>query len=279
MSTPTPAYGQQGPMEDPTMVGTLEAQAQILWPVERPLLERLGLPACRRVLDLGCGTGRIAGRLAAAWPRLEVLGVDLFEGHLAVARRDHPPERYPGLSFQQGDARSTGLASGSFDAVVIRHVLHALPDPDAVLREAVRVLRPGGLLYELAEDYQGLLVDSDDAAARSLFLDVAPGFRPLGTDLLHGRASFRRFRALGLADVRVDPVVADTLSAPRATWAAMFRCWRDGYADLKAQVLGVSEPEVRRRYAGILAAVEDPDRWVGWWLLAVSGRVPLRPGR
>jgi SAM-dependent methyltransferase len=265
-------YGQQASMEDPSMVGTLEAQAQMIWPVERPLLERLGLPAVRRVLDLGCGTGRAAGRIAAAWPHLEVVGLDLFEGHLGVARRDYPAARHPRLSFLQGDARATGLADGSFDAVVIRHVLHALPDPDPVLREAHRLLAPGGLFYELAEDYQGLLIDSEDADARDLFLDVTGPMRGLGTNLNHGREAFRRLRAAGFRDVRVDPVIVDTLSAPRATWAAMFRHWRDGYAALKARLLGVAPVEIERRYAQILRAVEDPERWVGWWLLAVSGR-------
>lgn len=274
MSVTERLYGQQGPMEDDSMVGTLAAQAEVIWPVERPLLERLGLPACRRVLDLGCGTGRISGRIAAAWPQLEVLGLDLFEGHLAVARRDHPPERFPRLSFRAGDARATGLPAASFDAVVVRHLLQALPDPQAVLAEALRVLRPGGLLYELAEDYQGLLIDADDPEARSLFLDAAPGFVREGTDLLHGRRAYRLFRTLGLEEVRVHPVVVDVLGAPRSTWSAIFACWRDGYAGLTARVLGVTEEEVRRRYAGILAAVEDPERWSGWWLLALSGRRP-----
>jgi len=265
-------YGQRSSMEDPTMVGTLEAQIEMIWPVEQPLLERLGLSKARRVLDLGCGTGRAAGRIATAWPKAEVVGLDLFQGHLAVARRDFPPERHPRLTFVQGDARKTDLPEQSFDAVVIRHVLHALPEPDLVLREAYRLLAPGGLVYELAEDYQGLLIDSDDADARDLFLDCADPMLGLGTNLRHGREAFRRLRAAGFREVRVDPVIVDTLSASRATWAAMFCFWRDGYAALKARLLGVAPEEVERRYAQILRAVEDPERWVGWWLLAVSGR-------
>jgi ubiquinone/menaquinone biosynthesis C-methylase UbiE len=266
------AYGQQGAMEDPTMVGTLDAQARMIWPLEKPLLERLGLPRVGRVLDLGCGTGRIAGRVAAAWPAVKVTGLDMFPGHLAVARREFPSERHGNLTFVEGDARRTGLPAGSFDAVLIRHVLHAIPDVAAVLSEAVRLLAPGGLLYELAEDYQGLLFDTPDPLARDLFLDAAPGFLPLGTNLLHGREAYRRFLDAGLADVRVDAIVVDTLNAPREEWARMFEHWRDGYAEMKGRLLGVSTAEIERRYAGILDAVRDPRRWVGWWLIAASGR-------
>ena len=269
---PERVYGQQGAMEDPTMVGTLDAQAQMIWPLERPLLERLGLPRAARVLDLGCGTGRIAGRVAAAWPHLKVTGLDMFPGHLAVARREFPPEKHGNLAFVQGDARKTGLPAGSFDAVLIRHVLHAIPDVPAVLAEAARLLAPGGLLYELAEDYQGLLFDTPDEGARDLFLDAAPAFLPLGTNLLHGREAYRRFLDAGLNGVRVDAVVVDTLNAPREQWARMFRHWRDGYAEMKGRLLGVPTAEVERRYAAILEAVLDPHRWVGWWLMAVSGR-------
>jgi SAM-dependent methyltransferase len=270
------SYGQQRSMEDPSMVGTLDAQARMIWPLERPLLERLGLPAARRVLDLGCGTGRIAGRVAAAWPAIHVTGLDLFEGHLAVARRDFPIASHPNLSFVQGDARATGLPAASFDAVVIRHVLHAIPDAEAVLAEARRLLAPGGLLYELAEDYQGLVIDAEDDVAARLFLDTEPGVRGVGTHLFHGRGAWRRFQRLALADVRVDALVVDTTNAPRALWTRMFECWRDGYAGLKARLLGVSTAEIERRYAEILKAVADPSRWVGWWLIAASGRAPSR---
>jgi hypothetical protein len=158
-------------------------------------------------------------------------------------------------------------------------MLHALPEPGRVLAEARRLLAPGGLLYELAEDYPGLLVDTPDAAARDLFLDCADPMLGLGTNLRHGRGAFSRLRRLGLDGVRVDAVVVDTCSGAREEWAEMFRCWRDGYAALKARLLGVAPVEVERRYAHILRAVADPDAWVGWWLMAASGRAPTRGPR
>lgn len=270
-------YGQQEQMEDASMQGTLAAQAALLWPQERPLMERLGVSRAGRLLDLGCGTGRLAGRMAEAWPTVQVTGMDLCEAHLACGRRDFPPARVPNLRFQQGDARATGLPAGSFDVVVIRHMLQAIPDRQQVLAEAVRLLAPGGLLYELAEDYQALLVDSDDPDGRDLFLACADPLLPLGTDMRHGRTSYRRFRSLGLEQVRTDALVIDTASTPRELWAAMFQHWCDGYAALKARMLGVAPEEVERRYAQVIRAVRDPERWVGWWLIVATGRKPGAP--
>jgi ubiquinone/menaquinone biosynthesis C-methylase UbiE len=259
-------------MEHSSMVGTLAAQAEMIWPQERPLLERIGLPEARTVLDLGTGTGEAAGRIARTWPHLRVEGVDLFEGHLEVARRNHPPQAVPNLRFSQADARALPFPGGSFGAVVCRHVTHAIPDPDRVFGEAHRVLAPGGLLHLLAEDYAAVLIDAPDAGARDLYLEAVAGMRRRGTDLLHGRAAFRMLRAAGFEEVRAEALVLDPGNASRETFARMLRFWRDGYADLLASALGVAPAEVVRRFDAQVEAVLDPSRWWGWWLIALRGR-------
>ncbi len=106
------------------------------------LLELPGLAAGGRVLDLGCGSGELAGFLAERG--LTVTGVDRQPDMLALARATAP-----GARFVQADMTSLPMP-GPFDLVTsISHSLNHLPGPDELrrcLEEAARVSAPGALL-------------------------------------------------------------------------------------------------------------------------------------
>jgi SAM-dependent methyltransferase len=94
-----------------------------------------------RVLDVPCGDGRIAGRLAAR--RCEVVGVDITERFLELGR-----ERYPEVRFERRDMRELEYED-EFDAIVNWFTSWGYFDPetnDAVLASFARALRPGGRL-------------------------------------------------------------------------------------------------------------------------------------
>ncbi|HEX3343463.1 MAG TPA: methyltransferase domain-containing protein [Polyangiaceae bacterium] len=107
------------------------------------LVERLGLEAGDRVLDVGCGTGRLARWIAEkVGPTGRVLGVDPLPERIAIARA-----RAPGLTFEVAQAEDLGaFAAESFDAVCMSAVFHWIADKPRALAEARRVLRPGGKL-------------------------------------------------------------------------------------------------------------------------------------
>lgn len=111
--------------------------------------------APKRILDIGCGIGHMAIGLKQAWPDAEVHGVDLSgsfvrAGHLWAEDMGVP------VHFHQADARNTGLESGSFDLIVSQILFHetwhdVLP---GILREAHRLLAPGGLFFNVDVPYQ-----------------------------------------------------------------------------------------------------------------------------
>jgi ubiquinone/menaquinone biosynthesis C-methylase UbiE len=90
-------------------------------------------------LDLGCGEGRIARELTARG--YDVVGVDSSRSMVAAARDLHPHGRY-----EVADAAALPYDDGAFDLVVAFMSLQDMDDVGAALREASRVLRPGGQL-------------------------------------------------------------------------------------------------------------------------------------
>ena len=249
--------GQRANMEDTSMKGTLAAQAELVWPKERGLLARAD-----RVLDVACGTGEILRRYRAEFvPRLAV-GVDLFAGHLAHAERP----------VVRGDGFQLPFPGGCFDLVLVRHVLQALPDPVSLLREAHRVLRPGGRIHLLVEDYAAIHFDIDDRATVEHFREVTWPFYEKGTDLYQGRKAPRHLRAAGFSEVWVDPIVVDNQGDGREAFARVFHYWREGYAATLADLLGTTEAEMRRRFGLMIENIRDPERYAAWLLFAVSGR-------
>jgi ubiquinone/menaquinone biosynthesis C-methylase UbiE len=106
------------------------------------LVERLGLKAGQRVLDVGSGTGRLAGWIAGIVGRECVTGVEPLPERVAVARK-----QVPGVTFEVGQAEDLGaFAAESFDAVSMSAVFHWIGDKPKALAEVKRVLRPAGKL-------------------------------------------------------------------------------------------------------------------------------------
>jgi ubiquinone/menaquinone biosynthesis C-methylase UbiE len=121
-----------------------------------------------RVLDVATGTGRFAAQLAAALPSAELTLLDLSEPYLAFAKRRLAA--HGTVRAVAANAEAMPLPDASFDAVSCVFLFHEMPKGArrAVMREALRVLRPGGLFA---------VVDSaqlDDSAELSTFLEAFP---------------------------------------------------------------------------------------------------------
>ncbi len=256
------------------MVRNLAAQAEAIWPQEKPLFERYRLPRDARVLDAGCGTGEISARLADMYPDASVLGVDIIDDHLrrARARCARFGDR---VRFEHRSIFELELPDRAFELVVCRHVLQAIPHAQRALEELVRVARRGGWIHLIAEDYMMIHFEPRRLDPDELWTVSAPRFgEALGTDLRIGRNAYRMLRGLGLSPITVDYVVVDPLRVPRDTFAAIWQAWRDGYADAISAHTPISRDTYLAHFDDMLATIHDPDGYGVWQVPIVAGRVP-----
>jgi len=256
-------------MADESMVRTLAAQIEAIWPQEKTLVESYGLPRDASVLDVGAGTGEFSARLALAYPDAQVTGIELLPASVELARRKHAALA-PRVRFETGDAFHLSQPTDTYDLVVNRHMVQAVPQVDRVLAELVRVAKPGGRVHLLAEDYSMLHMMSGPHDPDLFWRKVVDFAARTGTDARIGRRAWTLMRAAGLRDVRVDYVTVDTLRVPRKIFADIITAWRDGYAE--ALATPESPPaQVRTEFDEIIASIMNPDHYAVWHLPIVSG--------
>ena len=219
-----------------TMAGLERRAAQ---PEQRAMrdayLREVGFHNAARVLEVGCGTGPVSRDIATREGVGHVVGVDPSPAFIARARELAGAQS--NVAFQTADGRSLPFDGASFDAVVFHTTLCHVPEPELCLREAARVLRPGGALAVFDWDYASLtfaLGDDDplESLARTFVttfvsdrylvrrlttLTRAAGFTP--GELRHygvGSVAFmqnavERAIAVLLADGRIAADLADAL--------------------------------------------------------------------
>jgi SAM-dependent methyltransferase len=121
------------------------------------LLEAGAFTGTERVLDLGCGAGHTT--IAVALHAAQVIGIDVTEEMLAEGRKQLARRGITNVEFEEGDACGVRFPDRSFDVVTCRFAAHHFPDAMAPVREAARVLKPGGryvLVDSLAPEDPGL---------------------------------------------------------------------------------------------------------------------------
>lgn len=261
-------------MGDASMARTLAFQAEAIWPQEAPLFDRYGLEGAIRILDLGCGTGQITRRLARRYAQAQVVGVDILDSNLALARAESAGLESR-VRYEQGDAFALAFEDAAFDLVVCRHLSQAVPDFGRVLDGITRVLRPGGWLHLLSEDYLMLHMPDGPHEPDRFWLEHPVRFmQGIGCDARIGRHTPPLLEARGYRDIAMDYVVVDTLRVPRETFAGIIASWRDGYTAPLAAATGRGEEAVRADFDAMVQAILTPPLYSVWHVPIASARRP-----
>ena len=169
--------------------------------VEALAMAALRLEPGHRVLDVGCGTGEDTRRLAAiVGPGGTAMGVDVSKAMIEAARARSVGTGLP-VTFDVVDGAELPFPDNSFDAVRAERVLIHCPDPQRVLEEMVRVLRPGGRIVAIDVDFDLCTLDLPDLNLARRALNAMTDSMASGTI---GRQLVRRFRTLGLTEPTFD---------------------------------------------------------------------------
>jgi trans-aconitate 2-methyltransferase len=237
----------------------------------RRVLERLPLAGSERVLDLGCGTGRVTGEIAARVPHGFVVGLDRSEAMLATARvwlRDHAPA----VRLVHGDGTALPF-NRAFDAVFSGATFHWIHDHAALFRAIITALEPGGRLVAQAGGAGNLAVLFGRAARLMQEPRFAPYFEEWTEPAYYSDAesAARRMRAAGFADVDASLEAAPTgFDAPTDFQEFIANvCLRHHVARLPPR-----EKQTFLRELTVAAAADSPPLTLDYWRLNLVGRRP-----
>jgi SAM-dependent methyltransferase len=255
----------------------LELQARVWEPDTEALLDRIGVRAGLRCLDVGCGAMGVLGPLSRRVGRGgSIVGVDSDPKLLSAARAYVAREALANVELVEGDATLLDLAPESFDLVHERFVLPHLEDPGRFVRRMCDWTRPGGVVVLQEPDHASWNYYPHIAAWPRL-LEVIEQTFALRGDINIGRRTFALLRGLRLDDVHV-----------RAGVVAL----EHGHPYLRMPIVGINAMRARTVAAGIAsdtelddlieaveAGIGDPSTYVvTFTTVQVWGRKPRIPG-
>lgn len=263
---------------DPIERERLSKQSARLAPEANWLLDQVGLQPGARAIDVGCGPlgilDLLAERVGASGT---VVGVEREPHLLNMARAIVAERGYPNVQVQLGDATATSLPHESFDLAHERLVLIVSPEPEQVLAEMVRLVRPGGIVA--AQDYHtgktGLCHPPHPAFDLLVELFCAT-YRARGLDPYIGPRLPALLRGAGLVDVRMHGHTRVQPGAERfEALAALFGAVRDQVVHLGL----VTDAEYARLLDELGAHMRQPEAiFVQWVLVQAWGRKPSQSG-
>lgn len=162
-------YGNTQTLDEPVLdVVATRLEARGKHPTFQQMLNEyldfMQIDGLQAILDLGCGTG-FAAREIAKRPKFtgRIIGVDISPVLINQASKLADEEGLSSqIEFRVGDSRSLGDSDNSFDAVIAHTLISHLPDPQVLIDEMIRLVKPGGLVAIFDGDYASLTFSHPD---------------------------------------------------------------------------------------------------------------------
>jgi SAM-dependent methyltransferase len=267
-------YESQGIIEDAAFIPLLRNQTRLLWPQEKEVLIRHGLRAGLRVADICCGCGDVALLIARELNPSIVVGVDHSLPAIEYARKLQDEFKVKNADFRLGDATALMLEDEIFDFVLCRLSIQIFSKPEQILKELMRVLKPGGRMYLLGEDYDLIVGYPNDKEIRRVYDRAGQYGTDIGMDLYNGKKLYSILTGMKLTNICLDYLNVDTVNCDRRLFAEMIASWRHFSAETIGHKLLISQEEHDRLLAGYdahLQTIRHPFGFTKWTVVSASG--------
>ena len=266
-------YPGQEAMETETFIPVLRTQTKIIWEQEKHYFPRHGLRKGMKVADICCGIGDFAILLYKHFEPTELVAVDHSKSSLAYARKVARAFRIKGIDFRYGDASALLLEDDYFDFVTCRLSLQIFHQPEKILSELHRIVKPGGRLYLTNETFSKCFGEPCRESISWTYQQASGLFAELGMNLEFGTQMNRCLREAGMADIRIEPLILTNTNSNPEAFVEVIKSWKDYIAGEMAENAQKSEDFRQKLAAGFdnhIRAVSHAKGFAGWPIWVAS---------
>jgi ubiquinone/menaquinone biosynthesis C-methylase UbiE/ABC-type transporter Mla MlaB component len=271
-------YPIQGVVEDDGFLAVLRAQQNVVWERERMILAQHGLRKNMRIADICCGIGDISFHLQSEFKPAHVLGVDHSRPFLEYAWHNARVHDLQDIDYQYGDAADLLLPDDSFDFVMCRLSLQIFDRPEAIVKELLRICKPGGRIYITNEIMSSMAVYPHAEEISWTYRRVVEVARQLGVDFNAGLRTRELLAGAGLDDIRVDLIAVNNDRDDSQVQATVVQGWRH-IVDQMCQRTEQPKEEAEKILSGLTRHAEvlgEPNGLSSWFIVAGSACKPVK---
>ncbi len=272
-------YPGQGVIETPELVPVLRSQTNLVWTHEREMLRRHGLRPSMRVADICCGLGDFAVLVYKEFAPTQIVAVDHSRPFLQYAQQMAREFGITDIEYQFGDAANLFLPANSFDFVMSRLALQVFHDPAGILRELMRVCKPGGRVYLTNEMTAHNYAYPRPESVTWTYQQAVRMGESLGMDMNLGPKMFSLLGDMGFEDVRMEQIPITTHNTDADDFARVIESWED-YITGELSNATNQPPEVIERlrvgFRDHVYAIRSRRGFAVWPIYVASGRKPAQ---
>ncbi|MCP5098913.1 MAG: methyltransferase domain-containing protein [Chloroflexi bacterium] len=271
-------YKSQEIIEEEDFIPLLRNQTRIIWPAEKDVLKKHGLRSGMRVADVCCGCGDVPLLICRDFKPSYILGVDHSEAAISHARYLQSGFNIHNAEFQRGDATALMINDNTFDFVLCRLSLQIFSQPGLILKELIRIAKPGGRIYVMCEDYDLIMGHPESNLIHDTYERAADYGDKMGMDLRSGKKLFGMLNHAHLEDIRTDHMMIDTSRVNRAAFAQVIESWKKFSVYTIGNDLNLSQSDQESLEAGYdaqLRTIRNSNGFTTWGIVACSGIKPF----